>query len=179
MAWPESERSPNRLFLGPPPDNEETTFYLEQTSPGDQPLPSVFVSTRHSSTAVFERYRESIADDSPEIDVITVDEASHVPASHPREDEDYAGRLVSVGTRDLSGLEIAISDSLTRQEEESLNQLWFDSLTPLIRTLGLDDVFKFLHMMTNRVEQAGAIASYHLDPTAHEPQTVNTAALNH
>lgn len=139
MDGGESVTCSNRLLLGPPPDTEETAFYLERASSDDRPVPSVIVSTRHSAIAILESYREYIGGDLPEIDVIVVDESSHVPAAHSREDD--ARQLVSVGTHDLPGLGIAISESLARQEGNGPIHIWFDSLTPLIRTLGLESQF--------------------------------------
>lgn len=74
---------------------------------------------------------------------------------------------------DLTGLGIAISERLTDwQHDESL--LIFESLTVLLGHVDLKRLFRFLHVLVNRVKATGATAHYHLDPSAHDDRTVAT-----
>lgn len=46
------------------------------------------------------------------------------------------------------------------------------SVTALVQYAEFTQAFKFLHELTNEVEQTNAVAHYHMDPSAHEDKTV-------
>ena len=73
---------------------------------------------------------------------------------------------------DLTGLGITISERLTDWSPDSL--LIFESLTVLLEYVDLKRVFRFLHVLVNRVKATGAVAHYHLDPGEHDDRTVAT-----
>jgi hypothetical protein len=74
---------------------------------------------------------------------------------------------------DLTGLGITVSGRLTNwQRSESL--LMFEPLGTLLEHVELKRVFRFLHVLVNRVKSTGATAHYHLDPSAHDDRTVAT-----
>lgn len=78
---------------------------------------------------------------------------------------------------DLTGLGIELSDFLGRAHEaESVDQLrlCFDSVTALLQYADVKRTFRFLHVVTGRVKSANAVAHYHLDPAAHDEQTLAT-----
>jgi len=76
---------------------------------------------------------------------------------------------------DLIGLGIAISKYLSNWEG-SPNQtvVCFHSLTPLLQYGNLQRVFRFLHVLTGPLKSIDAVAHFHLDPHAHDEQTINT-----
>lgn len=73
---------------------------------------------------------------------------------------------------DLTGLGITVSERLTDWGGNSL--LIFESLTVLLEHVELKRVFRFLHVLVNRVKATGAVAHYHLDPSAHDDRTIAT-----
>jgi hypothetical protein len=90
------------------------------------------------------------------------------------EDVDRDGVEYVVGEpADLTGLGITVSEQLTNwEQEESL--LMFESLTTLLDHVELKRLFRFLHVLVNRVRATGSTAHYHLDPTAHDDRTIAT-----
>lgn len=58
--------------------------------------------------------------------------------------------------------------------EERRIAFCFHSLTPALQYTDVDTLFRFLHVLTSHLSRAGAVAHFHLDPTAHEPRTINT-----
>ncbi len=50
----------------------------------------------------------------------------------------------------------------------------FHSLTALIQYADLQRVFRFLHVLTARIDLIDAVAHFHMDPGAHDAQTRNT-----
>lgn len=76
---------------------------------------------------------------------------------------------------DLTGLGIKISQALSSWEEDDNDLvLCFDSLTTLLQFADLRRVFQFVHVLTQRVESAGAYAHFHMDPGAHDEQSIAT-----
>lgn len=76
---------------------------------------------------------------------------------------------------DLEGLGVAISDTLRRwQATENRSLVCFRSVTLVLEHATLERTFRFLHLLTHRVDAAGATARYHLDVAAHDAVTINT-----
>jgi hypothetical protein len=76
---------------------------------------------------------------------------------------------------DLTGLGMRISEQLSEWEaDDNRIVVDFDSLTTLLEYGDKRKVFKFVHVLKGRVEAAGATAHYHMDPTAHSTEEVNT-----
>ncbi|MFB6180230.1 MAG: hypothetical protein ABEI77_10970 [Halorientalis sp.] len=78
---------------------------------------------------------------------------------------------------DLTGLGIELSEFLaSAHEAEGVERprLCFDSLTALLQYADLKRAFRFLHVVTGRVKSANGVGHYHLDPDAHDEQTLAT-----
>jgi hypothetical protein len=76
---------------------------------------------------------------------------------------------------DLTGLGITVSEYLSEQAGPQAF-VTFDSLTVLLQYVELQRAFRFLHVLTNRVSTADALAHYHMDPAAHTEREVATLA---
>lgn len=50
----------------------------------------------------------------------------------------------------------------------------FHSITALLQYADLSCVFRFLHVLTRHVDTVDGVAHYHIDPTAHDAQTLAT-----
>ena len=74
---------------------------------------------------------------------------------------------------DLTALGVTLSDHLT-PDGSGRQRLCFDSLTALLQFVELQRAFQFLHVVTGRVSSASAVGHYHLDPAAHDEQTLAT-----
>jgi len=48
----------------------------------------------------------------------------------------------------------------------------FDSITTLLQYVELDQAFRFLHVVTERLTETDAMAHFHLDPGAHDDETI-------
>ncbi|MFD1587864.1 hypothetical protein ACFR9U_12810 [Halorientalis brevis] len=78
---------------------------------------------------------------------------------------------------DLTGLGIELSEFLEyAYEADAVDRprLCFDSLTALLQYADLKRAFRFLHVVTGRVKSAHGVGHYHLDPDAHDEQTLAT-----
>lgn len=82
---------------------------------------------------------------------------------------------------DLTGVGIRISERLAEWARDASHGsspflLCFDSLTALLAYAELERAFRFVHVLTGRLRTAGARGHFHLDPAAHDDQTVATLA---
>jgi len=74
---------------------------------------------------------------------------------------------------DLTGLGITLSQALSTHEDAVV---CFDSLTVLLQYVDTETVYEFLNALTGHLYAAGARAHFHIDPTAHDTQTVDALA---
>ncbi|WP_246391930.1 DUF7504 family protein [Halosimplex pelagicum] len=76
---------------------------------------------------------------------------------------------------DLTDLGITLNTFLSEWgDDDNQTVACFHSLTPLLQYADLQRVFRFLHVLTGRLETSDAVAHYHMDPNAHDQQTIST-----
>ncbi|WP_244605296.1 helix-turn-helix transcriptional regulator [Halorussus halobius] len=67
-----------------------------------------------------------------------------------------------------------LSEQLTRWEGNGNQTLVaVQTLTILLEYVDFDTAFRYLHILTHRVQAADAIGFYHMDPDIHDEETVN------
>lgn len=77
---------------------------------------------------------------------------------------------------DLTGIGIGVSEQLRRIDQADVGRvrICFYSLSTLLMYAELETVFRFLHVLSGRVDSIGALGLFALDPTTHDESTVNT-----
>jgi hypothetical protein len=79
---------------------------------------------------------------------------------------------------DLTGIGIELSELLSGMakagDEDEHIVFCFDGVTSLLQYADLQRAFRFLHVVTGRVKTVGGVGHYHLDPEAHDTQTLAT-----
>lgn len=79
---------------------------------------------------------------------------------------------------DLTGIGIELSELLssmaTAAGDDEAVAVCFNNLTSLLQYADLQRVFRFLHVVTGRVKTIGGVGHYHIDPEAHDKQTMAT-----
>lgn len=76
---------------------------------------------------------------------------------------------------DLTGIGVKIEQVLSAwTDEDAPTRTCFHSLTCLLQYADLDRVFKFLHVLTSRIEASNGLAHFHMDPTAVDDRTLAT-----
>jgi hypothetical protein len=93
------------------------------------------------------------------------------------EDSNWAVRSVE-NPADLTGVGIELSELLSGMaaaaaDDETVS-VCFNNLTSLLQYADLQRTFRFLHVVTGRVKTAGGTGHYHIDPDAHDGQTLAT-----
>lgn len=78
---------------------------------------------------------------------------------------------------DLTGLGIRITEVLRRWEDDDRpTRVCFDSLTPLLQYVEFETIYEFLHVVSDRIYAMDATAHFHIDPGAHDDQTIESLA---
>lgn len=76
---------------------------------------------------------------------------------------------------DLTGIGIKVNQCLSAWEDDDVRtDVCFDSVTTLLQYVDTRRAFRFLHVLSRRVQSVGALAHYHVDPGAHDEQTLAT-----
>lgn len=103
--------------------------------------------------------------------LVSVGDGGRTDGADPGGDVWTVERISNAGN--LTRLGITLSDYLA-DGGRGRTRLCFDSLTVLLQYASLERAFKFLHAITSRVRSANAVGHYHLDPAAHDEQTLAT-----
>lgn len=98
-----------------------------------------------------------------------------VPADTTCDDHDVE---ISIATVDhpgnLTQLGVAISEYLDAWDDGDGLAVCFHSLTTLLQYADRDCVFRFLNVLTRELADADAVAHFHMDPRAHDGETLAT-----
>jgi KaiC/GvpD/RAD55 family RecA-like ATPase len=163
----------NILVSGPPLTGKvrlatETLAYGTREGHG-----VIIVTTRDSARRVLDDF-EVLVDDPESVNVGIVD---CVTKHQGRSAQDTEVVKYASSPEDMTGIGIKFSEFVeefqTSRGVERIRVV-FDSLTPLLMYSDLQTVFQFMHVFTSRIDNAGAVALYVIDSTAHEAETANT-----
>ncbi|WP_266081767.1 DUF7504 family protein [Haladaptatus caseinilyticus] len=61
-----------------------------------------------------------------------------------------------------------------RTESKSRAVISIQTLTVLLEYVDFDTAFRYLHILTHRIQAAGAVGFFQMDPDIHDPETINT-----
>ena len=78
----------------------------------------------------------------------------------------------------LARIGLVVNDCLEEWADSSgQTVICFHSLSNLLEYVDLQTAFRFLHVLTGRISTADAQAHFHIDPTAHDEETVRTLSM--
>ncbi|MFT4922341.1 MAG: hypothetical protein ACI8XM_001555 [Haloarculaceae archaeon] len=93
------------------------------------------------------------------------------------DNSDWAVRSVE-SPSDLTGIGIELSELLSGMAKAADDDedivVCFNNITSLLQYADLQRAFRFLHVVTGRVKTVGGVGHYHIDPDAHDQQTLAT-----
>ncbi len=114
---------------------------------------------------------ERIATHANRVTLVSVGYNQRVPQSVQQ-----AVRTVNVtNPNDVTRLGIVITatlDNWSARDGETV--VCFDPLNVLLRYKNVENVFRFLHILLGKLRSGNAISHFHVDPTAGDPQEINT-----
>lgn len=88
-------------------------------------------------------------------------------------DVDVRTTVVS-GPGGVTGISHKIAEVISGWDDDVQGRLCFYSITGLLEHADLSDAFRFLHLLTRHVASVNGIAHFHIDPAAHDAQTLGT-----
>jgi hypothetical protein len=74
---------------------------------------------------------------------------------------------------DITGLSMRIGEVLSEVHDDDV-YLYFDDITSLLQYSDLNTAYRFLNVLTGRIDAADAVAYFGATPGAHDERTVNT-----
>lgn len=86
-------------------------------------------------------------------------------------DTEHVRAVADVG--DLTGIGITVTEFVRRwADADEPTVVCFDSLTPILRYTELDRAYRFLDVTTGRLDRVCAVSHAHINPLAHDEQTL-------
>lgn len=173
----------NVLLLTPPmaPGEGDACSGLLSAVP-DERADVLSVTFNETPDAQLERWRNDGGPDAPaNLGFIVVGEGVRSAAAAQTAIDgpgigDVGPTVVSVSSPgDLTGIGIKLGHFFEDWADDGNSlMLCFRSLTTFLQYADLSSVYRFVHVLTGRVQEAGGLAHFHLDPSAHDRRTVNT-----
>lgn len=144
-------------------------FLVEGATRGDG---SLFVTTNEDADSVLADVESRGISDLSSVRLVDcVSEQQSTNAEYPPERVEYVN---SPG--DLTGLGIGVTEQLRRFYESDTDRVRtaFSSLSTLLMYSDLETVFRFLHVLTGRIDETNGLGMFTIDPETHDAGTVNT-----
>lgn len=163
----------NILISGPPLSGKRQLAVRALEYGAKQGEGSVIVTTRDNSERILNELK-MFFDDPADANLGIVDCVTKHQGQTIRDTDmiRYASSPV-----DMTGIGIKFSEFVEefyRQRGIEKNRVMFDSLSTLLMYSDLQTVFRFMHVFTSRIENAGAIGIHIIESTAHDEETMNT-----
>jgi len=170
------------LLLSSPMERTDADYCLAAENAAPPAESNVLsVTLNESADAVAERWIRCVGRLPGQLAVITVGDTNRGAAATdggggPSGPSGYDMSTAVVSSPgDLTGLGIKLSQCLSAWDDhDDETTVRFDSLTTLLQFADLKRSFRFIHVLTGRISSAGAVGYFHLDPGAHDEQTLAT-----
>jgi len=167
------EEGTNILISGPPLSGKRRLMMDGLAQGANSGEGTVIVTTRDSSDRVLTDFRSLLeSPDDAHIGVVDCVTRHQGRSTSDTEVVKYTSSPV-----DMTGIGIKFSEFVEefytdRQVEQ--NRVAIDSLSTLLMYSDLQTVFRFMHVLTSRIEDAEAIGIHVIESNAHDAETMNT-----
>lgn len=163
----------NILISGPPLSGKRRLAMEALAHGGNNGDGAVIVTTRDSSDRVLADFRSLL--DSPDDAHIGVVDCVTQHQGRSATDTEHVKHASS--PVDMTGIGIKFSEFVENfytERNVKKNRVAIDSLSTLLMYSDLQTVFRFMHVLTSRIEDADAIGIHVIESTAHDAETMNT-----
>lgn len=168
----------NVLVLGPAASTVEYDLCTTLCETEAYPRRRVLVTTTQSADERLNALRSFDSESYDETAVIAVGDRVRSSGNGDPSSHALGGETVTIETindpRDLTRLGLLINKHLGDPDDGPPPVLCFHTLSTLLQFAEVEKVFRFLHVLQGRVRSGSARAHYHLDPTDHPDEVVNT-----
>lgn len=165
----------NILVRGPPLTGKRRLAMEALASGSRQGDGAVVVGTRDTADRVRSDYEKLFTGEADRASTLGVIDAvtEHIGQSVP----DDRNTKYTTSPSDVTSIGVKFSEfvqSYYTDREIERTRVLVDSLTPLLVYSNLQTVFRFVHVFTSRVDNAGALGLYTVTSTAHDDEALNT-----
>lgn len=162
----------NVLVLGPSLAETHTSQCLDLlTVAAPSRLDVLRITYSEDPQELVEQWREHVGTLPARTGIVVVGTSPNGPT-----DADLAGEsnvaVTSANSNDITGLGMLLNNYLNDVDDAHQLVVCLDSLTELLQFTDVQSTFKFLHTLTGQLREADAIGHFHMDPAAHEEQTI-------
>lgn len=172
-SLPAEELQPGSYLLAGPAMSGKYELLLDFITEGvEQGDAILFVTTNESAGPILDDIETRVGTLPDQLRIVDcVAERQGTEGRYPPERVEYVS-----SPADLTGIGIGVSEQLRRFAESGAERtrICFYSLSTLLMYAELETVFRFLHVLSGRVDSIGALGLFALDPTTHDDSTVNT-----
>ncbi len=157
--------SNNVMVIGPPLVGKSIlvrNIIYEKVSRG---FGGIYVTTKDTAETVLDWFRSFNLEDLMIIDCVSRTIFSDAP------DTD---KIKRISIMDLTGISVRINTFLERLWKSGRKNvvIAFDSVSTVLMYLNPQTIFRFLHVLTNRIKTFGAFAFYTVDQNMHDERTI-------
>jgi hypothetical protein len=174
MASARAEPGTNVLVLAPSLSSEKESRCLDSLAiaSADQ-LDVLKVSYSKGADEIVSAWRDHHGELPARLGVVRVGDSASLRGVEPDAADLDAVALTSANPNDVTGLGMRLNNYVNDHPDDAQLAVCFDSLTQMLQFTDVQSVFKFVHMFTGQLREVGAVAHFHLDPSAHDPQTIS------
>lgn len=167
------EPGTNILVAGPPLSGKRRLAFEILAHGANSGEGAVIVTTRDSSDRVLTDFRSLLDDpDGAHLGIVDCVTQHQGRSANDTDLVKYTSSPV-----DMTGIGIKFSEFVEEfytQRNVKRNRVTIDSLSTLLMYSDLQTVFRFMHVLTSRIEDADAIGVHVLESAAHDAETMNT-----
>lgn len=161
------------LISGPPLTGKRRLAFETLAQGAESGEGSVIITTRDSVDRVLPAF-QSLLENPDEAPVGIVDCVTH----HQGRSREHT-ELVKYASSpmDMTGIGITFSelvDAFSDDHGVAQTRIAMDSLSTLLHYSDTQTVFRFMHVLTGRIQDAGAMGVFVIDSAAHDAETTNT-----
>lgn len=163
----------NILVSGPPLSGKRRIAFEALVYGAENGEGTVIVTTRDSADRVLSDFEALL----PEPEQANVGIVDCVTQHQGRSASDTDLVKYASSPTDMTGMGIKFSEFVEEfytERDIKNNRIAVDSLSTLLMYQDLQTVFRFMHVLTSRIEDAEAIGIHVIDSTAHDAETMNT-----
>lgn len=167
------EPGTNLLVMGPSLSGKRHLAFEALAHGANQNEGAVIITTRDSADRVLADYQSLLTDpNSTHLGIVDC-----VTQHQGRSPADTDMVKYTSSPTDMTGIGIKFSDFLEgfyTDRGVRQNRIVVDSLSTLLVYSDLQTVFRFMHVLTSRIEDADAIGIFVIESSAHDAETMNT-----
>ena len=162
----------NVIVMAPSLSDEKRQACLDlQAGDGADYLDVLYITYSGAPGELVSQWRDHHGDLPARMGIVVVgDQPGHHSSGDSIPDNVFA---TTANPNDITGLGMRLNNYLNDHDDGSQLVVCFDSMTEMLQFADLQPAFKFLHMFAGQLRDANAISHFHLDPGAHESQTIS------